>query len=94
LNQLNGINIKDVLGSGMVAKLLMVTGKAEDIADAQGYGTQYITLNGYPIPVSADYLHHRVNALLLQKHTASQARHAHDGSLIIGDIGSVNAMAK
>jgi hypothetical protein len=94
LNQLNGINIKDVLGSGMVAKLLMVTGEAKDIADAQSYGTQYITLNGYPVPVSADYLHHRVNALLLQKHATSQARHAHDGSLIISDISRINAMAK
>jgi hypothetical protein len=72
----------------------MVTGEAEDVADTQSYRTQHIALNGYPVSVAADYLHNRLNALLLQKHTASEAGHADDGSLIIGYIDCIATATK
>jgi len=78
----------------MVTKLLMVTGKAKEIADTQSYSAQYITLNSQSIPVPDDHLHYRVNALLLQKCAASEAGHADDGSLVIGDINGIAAVTK
>ena len=46
----------------MIAKLLMVTGKTEEIANAQGDGSQYVTLQRQAVPVPDHHLHYRLDA--------------------------------
>src|SRR4030042_2313710 len=91
---LNGINIKDSLGSGMVTKLLMVTGETEKVANTYSYSPQYIPLKCQPVPVSDDHLHYRFHAYLFQERTSSHARHAHDSRLIVGYVDSIAAVTK
>ncbi|MBA7660838.1 hypothetical protein ES703_68844 [subsurface metagenome] len=78
----------------MVAELLVVAGKTEDVIDTEGDGAEHIALQRQPVPVANDHLHHRLNALLPQKQAASQAGHAHDGRLVIGDVHRIAAAAE
>jgi len=78
----------------MVTKLLMVAGKTEDIANTQSYRTKHVTLNSQSIPVSNDYLHYGVGALLLEKQTASETGHTHNSRLVIGYIDGIAAVTK
>jgi len=91
---LDGVNIKDALSRGVVTKLLMVTGKTEDIADTESYRAKHIALNSQSIPVPNDYLHYGVGALLLEKQTADKTGQTHNSRLVIGYIDGIAAVTK
>jgi hypothetical protein len=78
----------------VIAKLLMVAGETEDIADTESYRAKHITLNSQSIPVSNDYLHYGVGALLLEKQTASETGQTHNSRLVIGYIDGIAAVTE
>ena len=56
LNELHGIQVKDIFGRRMITEFLVVAGKAEHIANPQSIGPQDIALQGNPIPIPDHHL--------------------------------------
>ena len=55
-DELDGVDVEDVLGLGVVAELLVVARKAQHVADAQGVGAEDVALHGEAVAVAADHL--------------------------------------
>jgi hypothetical protein len=89
LNQVDRIDVVDPHGTRMVAQALMVAGQAQDVANAERGGPQEIALQGEAIAVAHHHLQHGLRAGLLEQETAGEARHAHDGGLIVGHVDGV-----
>ena len=73
LYQVNEVHIIDILGRGMISKFLMVSGKAEDVVDAQGCGAENIALNSNPVPVAGYHLQSRIDTHLFEENTGGKA---------------------
>jgi hypothetical protein len=74
--------------SFVVSESLMIAGKAEQISDPQGCGTQNISLHGKAVAVSAYHLNNRLDAARQRDGAGGNARHPHYGSLVIGYVGA------
>ncbi len=92
--QLDGVHIEDPLGAGMVAELLVIAGKAEQIFQPQGRGPQDIALHPDPIAVAAGHLDNRLHPFRLGKESGSDTGHPHNGGLAVGDIDRINLALK
>ena len=73
----------------MVAEGLVVAGQAEQVAHAQGVRAQQVTLDRQAVAVTAGHLDDRLQALLDDNGPGSDAGHAHDGGLVIGDVDRI-----
>ena len=70
----------------MIAERLMIARQAQQIAHAQGIGTEQITLHRQPVAIAARHLDHRLQTFLHHNRPCADARHAHDGGLVVGDV--------
>ena len=70
----------------MVAKGLVVSAQAQQVAHAQSEGSQQVALDGQPVAVPAGHLDDRLQAFLHHDCASGYAGHAYDGRLVVGDI--------
>jgi hypothetical protein len=75
----------------MIAKGLMIAGKAEHIANPESVGPENVTLGGDSVAVSGNHLHDRFQTVAQQNRAGCDARHAHHRCLIVSDVCRVNA---
>jgi hypothetical protein len=90
LNELHGVEIEDILGLGIIAETLVITGQTENIVNSKRCSPENITLQGYPVTISYHHLEHRVDPLLLQVYTGRQAAQPGNRGLIVGDIDRIH----
>ncbi len=55
-NELHGVDVMNIFGLGVIAKVLMVPGKAEHIPNSQGVDTQDARGYGQTIPIPTHHL--------------------------------------
>ena len=60
--QLDGIHVENTLSAGMIAELLVITGKAEQVFQTKGTGTEDVTLHADTVPVATGHLDDRLNS--------------------------------
>ena len=92
LKELHGIQIKDVLAFGVVAKDLMIPGKAKDVENIEGGCAEDITLKGNPVPIPSNHLEGRFDTHSLRWMEESQAAEAGYRCLVIGDTNRIHVM--
>ena len=88
--KLDGVKIEDILAGAVVAELLVIAGKAEDVLQPQGIGAQDIALDRDPVPVPAGYLDYRLQTLPEHQGPGGDRGHAYDGRLIVRDIYGID----
>jgi hypothetical protein len=91
MHQVYGVDIKHVHGFRLAAQALVVSGKAKQVADAQRVGPHDFGLKRYPVAVAGDHLHYRFNTHVNQVQARSQATHADDSGLVVGDVYGIDA---
>jgi hypothetical protein len=70
----------------MIAKCLMIPRQTQQIAHPQGMSAKQVRLNGQTVAVAASHLNDGFQPLLHHNCPGANARHAHDGRLVIGDV--------
>ena len=90
VDQLHGVNVKDIFGLRMITESLMVAGKAEHIPDPMGIDPKNIALYGQAVAIATDHLKIGLQTLLQQDKGGGPAGHAHHCGLIIRNIHRVH----
>ena len=88
--QLDGVHVKDTLGAGMVAELLVVTGETEQVFQAHGRRGQDIALHADAVAVTAGHLDDRFHALGLGDQAGADTRHPDNRCLAVGDVDGID----
>ena len=90
LYQLNGVDVEDSLCLWLVAEGLVIAGKTEDIAYAEGRGPQDVRLKRNTVAVTGDHLEHGVKPFGLEQGTGSETAKTDHTGLVVGNIYAVH----
>ncbi len=89
LDELDRVNVENVLRPWVVAEALVVAGKAEQVAHAQGVGPQQVALDGDAVAIPTGHLDNRLQADGHQHGAHADAGHAHHRRLVVGDVDGI-----
>ena len=92
LNQLGGVEVKDVDSLGVIAKVLMVPSETEDIMNAERSGSKDITLDADAVSVSGNHLQYGLQPHLLDADASGQTTQAHHRGLVVGDVYGIHVI--
>ena len=92
LNQLGGVEVKDVDSLGVIAEMLMVPSEAEDIVNAERSGSKDITLDADAVSVSSYHLQYGLQPHLFDADARGQTTQAHHRSLVVGDVYGIHVV--
>ncbi len=79
----------NVLGLNLIPETLVVPCQTEHVPNAQGRGTENITLHGDAIPVSRDHLHYRIQSHSHQQRTCRDTGHPDDCRLVVRNVDGI-----
>jgi hypothetical protein len=89
-DQLRGIDVMHVLGARVIAMRLVIAGQAQHVLDAVRSRTEDVALDGQTVAIAASDLDYRLHTLVQHDEACADAAHAHDGGLVIGDVGGID----
>ena len=88
--QLDGVEVEDPFGLGLIPEGLVIAAQTEDVADPEGRGAQNVGLEGNAVSVAGDHLEHRVEPFLAEQGTGRQTAQADHPGLIVRHIHAVH----
>ncbi|MCJ7660572.1 MAG: hypothetical protein MUO67_15595, partial [Anaerolineales bacterium] len=91
-DQVDRIQVKYVLGVGMIPPASVVSTQAQYVTDPQRSRAQKFRLDRQPVAVAARHLRYRLDTMPHQQTADRNAGHAHAGSLVVGHIDRVGIL--
>ena len=89
LHEMDGVDVVDAHGGGLIAHARVVARQAKDVAYAEGRRSEQVALQGQAVAVADHHLQHRLDSRLLEQNASGKARHPHHGDLVVGDVHGV-----